>query len=278
MQSKTHGDVHMKQEKKELYLVDIFRNKGLIFELAINDMKARFAAASLGVVWAYVQPLVSIMVFWAVFEIGFKTPPVSGAPFIIWFAPSFFAWNFFSDAAISGTNCFLEYSYLVKKVNFDISIVPIVKIFSSAFVHISFIAFSFLLLFIYRMPFCIYNIQVIYYFICMLAFLIGMCLIFSSISPFLKDMSYVVSVFIQIGFWTVPIFWSADNMVPVVRKILMINPMFYICQGYRDAFVDHIWFWERGMIGIWFWIVTILLFMYGVYLFNKLRQQFVDVL
>ena len=261
-----------------MFVTRLFKNRKLIFDLACNDLKSRFAAASLGVVWAYVQPLVSILVFWVVFEIGFRSPPVSGVPFIVWFAPGFFAWNFFSDAAISGTNCLLEYSYLVKKVNFDVSIIPTVKILSSAFIHIGFILFIFVLRMLYGISINVYNIQVFYYFICAFVLLLGICLIFASISPFLKDMAYVVSVFIQIGFWTVPIFWSADNLMPEIRHLLMINPMFYICQGYRDAFIDNVWFWERRGATLWFWIIAIVLLFYGISLFRKLRNQFVDVL
>lgn len=260
------------------FFTDILKSRKMLLGLAINDCRAKFASSFLGIVWAFIQPLVTILVFWFVFQVGFKNPPVSDVPFIIWFLPAYLIWSFFSEALVSGTNCLIEYSYLVKKVNFRVSMIPVVKILSSAFVHLAFIAFIFVMLAVSGVPFSIYNVQVIYYFICTCILLLGLCWLLAAIAPFLKDMVNIIGVVIQIGFWMTPIFWAPDKMAPWVQNILKLNPMFYICRGYRDCFVDHIWFWQYGYTNLFFWGVTLILLFAGAFLFRRMRPQFADVL
>ena len=258
------------------FLNDIFQNKTMLIALAKNDLRSKFADSFLGVLWAFIQPLVMILVFWAVFELGFKSAPVSNVPFILWYIPAFLSWNFFSEALTATTYCLSEYSYLVRKVNFKVSIIPVVKIFSSLFVHLGFILFIAFMYFVYREPFSIYWIQVIYYLICMIILLLGVGWLCSAISPFVKDITSIVNVFVQIGFWATPIFWSPEDMLPALKAILMLNPMYYICEGYRGCFVYHEWFWERGLINGYFWVITALIFILGTLTFRRLRPYFVD--
>ena len=260
------------------FLRDIIKDRRILWTLAKNDFKARFAASFLGGFWAFAQPLVTLLVLWFVFEVGFRNPPISNVPFIVWLTPAYLVWSFFSEALVAGANCIQEYSYLVKKVNFRVSMIPIGKIISSAFIHLGFIIFIFFLLIVYRIPLSIYNLQVFYYFLCAAFLLLGMCWMLSAITPFVKDVSSIVSIFIQIGFWMTPIFWLPDNMSPKVQTLLKINPMFYICRGYRDSFIDHVWFWQRGFTNWEFWFIAVLFFAFGAYLFKKLRPQFADVL
>lgn len=261
-----------------VFFSDILKSRGMLLRLAQNDCRAKFASSFLGMIWAFVQPLVTILVFWFVFEVGFRNPPVSNVPFIIWFTPAFLAWSFFSETLVSGTNCLVEYSYLVKKVNFRISLIPVVKIMSSALVHVAFIFFIFVMLVVCGVPLSAYNFQALYYFLCTCVLLLGLCWLLSAIAPFIKDTVNIVGVFIQIGFWMTPIFWDPETMSPWVQTILKLNPMFYICRGYRDSFIDHVWFWERGYTNLFFWAITLTVLFAGAAIFRRLRPQFADVL
>ena len=260
------------------FLIDVIKNRQVIWALSKNDFKARFASSYLGAVWAFIQPLVTMLVFWYVFQIGLRNAPINGIPFIVWLAPAYLVWTFFSDTLSLETICIMEYSYLVKKVNFRVGTIPIMKLISGSFVHIAFILFIFLLSLIYGIGLSIYNIQIIYYFLCTLLLLLGLGWLLSSITPFIKDIPSIVNVVLQILFWSTPIVWNPEIMSQSVRNIIQINPMFYICRGYRDTFIDHIWFWERGYSNLYFWVFTLIILIVGIYTFRKLRPQFADVL
>ena len=90
---------------KQIYwfIKDIVTNKKMLFALAKNDLKAKFAASFLGVIWAFIQPLVTILVFWVVFQLGFRNPPVDDVPFILWFIPAYLVWTFFTESLLAST-------------------------------------------------------------------------------------------------------------------------------------------------------------------------------
>jgi len=146
----------------------------LLFELAKNDIKSKYANSFLGIIWAFIMPLITVFVFWYVFQMGFKNPPVANAPYILWFAAAYIPWIFFTDVLTSGCNCFVEYSYLVKKIKFRIGVLPAVKLVSALFVHLFFIAFLFGMMLFYKFPLSIYNVQAIYYTIALSVFTLGL--------------------------------------------------------------------------------------------------------
>ena len=100
------------------FFVNLLKERNIIWNLAINDCKARFASSGLGVIWSFLTPLMTILVFWFVFQVGFKNPPIKDVPFMVWYIPAYLSWNYFSETLVQAANSLMEYRYLVKKVNF----------------------------------------------------------------------------------------------------------------------------------------------------------------
>lgn len=90
------------------FIYDLFLQRKVIWQLAKNDCKARFAAAGLGMAWAFLQPLLNILVIWFVFQVGFKSMPVDDVPFIVWYIPAFLSWNFFSESSTQSPIAYLN--------------------------------------------------------------------------------------------------------------------------------------------------------------------------
>lgn len=76
-------------------IYNILKQYKIIFKLAKNDFKSKYASSFLGAIWAFVQPMITILVFWFVFQVGFKTPPVNDIPYILWFIPAYMFRIFF---------------------------------------------------------------------------------------------------------------------------------------------------------------------------------------
>lgn len=253
-------------------------NMELLFKLSRNDLKSKYAGSFFGIVWSFIQPLITIGVFYFVFQVGFKNPPVENIEFILWISPAYLAWLYFQEALITSSGSLFEYSYLVKKIKFDTFLIPIVKVFSSTYIHCFFIIFMFVLNMLYGyMPKLIW-IQIFYYALCLFVLCLALSLVCSAVTVFFKDFSQLISVVLQVGFWATPIFWSAENMSPVVLRILKLNPVYYIIQGYRDTFINNIPFWERVNTTIYFWGFTMIMLLVGYVVFKKLRSHFADVL
>lgn len=257
---------------------DLWQNKRLIFSLAKNDFKTKYAGSYFGIVWAFVQPVCTILVFWFVFEIGFRSAPVSDVPFALWLSCGLVPWFFFSDGWNGATNAFMEYNYLVKKVVFKISVLPVVKILSALFVHCFFIVFLFALFACYRIYPTIAALQILYYTVCLCALLVALSFITSSVIVFFKDLGQIIAIFLQFGMWLTPIMWSIDIMPAKYLSLIKLNPMYYIVDGYRNALITGLPLFSDVKLSLYFWVVTICLFVIGIVLFRKLRPHFADVL
>lgn len=251
----------------------------LITQLVKNDLKSRYSGSAFGTVWAYVQPLVTIFVFWYVFQVGFRNPPVDNIEYILWFIAGFIPWTFFNDGIMSCANVFYEYSYLVKKMKFKVWQLPIIKVLSSLCIHSFFLLFIIGMYFLYGYSFRLAWISIFYYSFCVVMLLIGFAYLVSSLSVFLKDNTQIVNIMLQIGFWLTPIFWAESAMSERVLLVLKKNPLFYVVMGYRDAFINDVGFWEQPISDtIYFWGVTLVLIALGLGVYARLRDHFADLL
>lgn len=259
---------------------ELFNNRKLIWKLAKNDFKTKYAGSYFGILWAFVQPIVTIMIYVFVFQFGFKAAPITGYPYVLLLISGIVPWFFFAESLVNATNCLLEYSYLVKKVVFKISILPIVKVVSSLFVHIFFVAFTFIVFVVLGKRPSWTIIQVIYYTVCTVCLSIGCSFFTCAIVPFFRDFANIINIFTQLGMWMCPIMWNMDMLAnhPLIIKLVKLNPVYYIVQGYRDSFMQGPFFWLHWKMGIYFWIVTIMILFLGFITFKKLRVHFSDVL
>ena len=254
-------------------------NIEIIWNLAINDFSTKYAGSAFGVFWAFFQPVITIIVYACVFQFGLKsTSPIEGVSYIFWFATGMVPWFFFSDAIRAVTNSLIEYSYLVKKVVFDITMLPIIKLISSLLVHLVFIVLLIIIAIFNHEALSLYAFQTIYYLICaiVLAYAIGK--FNSAIILFFRDLGQIVNILLDIFMWATPIIWAYQIVPEKYQIIVKINPIYYIIEGYRDSFINHTLFIEKiGLTG-WFWFITIILLIIADVVFKKLRPQFADVL
>ncbi len=250
-----------------------------INRLVRNDLKSRYSGSAFGIIWAYVQPLVTVLVFWYVFQLGFKNPPVDNIEYILWFIAGYIPWIYFNDGVLASTNVFYEYSYLVMKMKFKVWQLPIIKILSSLRIHVFFIIFIMAMYFLYGYTFQLSWMSVLYYSFCITILLVGISFFVASLSVFIKDASQMVTIILQIGFWLTPIFWSDSAMNENVLHILKFNPLYYIIDGYRDALTNGIGFWQQPFyMTVYFWACTAIIILIGAKVYNNLKGHFADLL
>ena len=172
----------------------------------------------------------------------------------------------------------MEYNYLVKKLVFKISVLPIIKIIAATFIHVFFVLVMLVIAAIYGYYPTIYMIQLIYYSLCLFIFVLGLCYSTCAIMVFFKDIGQIISILLQIGMWATPILWDVNTLSPTVQMIVKINPLVYIVNGYRTAIFEKTWFWEDFYSTMYFWIVTVVVFGVGALVFKRLKVHFSDVL
>lgn len=261
--------------------VELYQNRHLIWKLAKNDFKKRYAGSYMGVVWALIQPVVTVAMYYIVFELIFPSQRSSGSevPFVLFLTAGLVPWFYFSEALNNGTNALLEYNYLVKKVVFKISILPVIKVIAASFVHIFFVCILLILSIACGYYPTIYTIQVIYYSICLFVFVLALSYSTCAICIFFRDLSQIIAILLQIGMWVTPIMWDIFGLQnPTVRFLLKLNPLVYVVNGYRSAIYEKQWFFEHFFSTTYFWIVTVVMFGVGALVFKRLKVHFADVL
>lgn len=270
----------VKRKRETSIIQDVIENRALVWNLSKNDFKTKFAGSYLGIVWAFVQPIITVLVYWFVFQIALPSQPVENVPFVLWLIAGLVPWFFFSDAWNGGTMAFIDYSYLVKKVVFKISILPFVKVMAAVFTHLVFIIFMLIVYIAYGCYPDPYMLQIVYYSFALFIFSLALSYITSSVVVFFKDLTQIISIILQVGIWITPILWNMDttNMPEIIKNILKINPLYYIVNGYRDALIYKHWFFENIGLTVYFWGVTFALYFIGTWMYKRLKVHFADVL
>lgn len=264
--------------------VELWQSRHLIWKLAKNDFKTRYAGSYLGRIWAFVHPVVTVVLYWFVFDYimhakkEFLSQGVD-VPYLLWLMAGLVPWFYFSEAINNGMTSLLEYSYLVKKVVFKISIIPIIKIIAATFTHCFFVAFMLVVYFLFGYEPSIYLIQLPYYSFCMFMIVLAISYSTCAIIIFFRDLMQLMNICLQVGMWATPILWNIARFEnPLVQTIIKINPIYYIVNGYRSAMYEKTWFWQDFYSTMYFWIVTVVLFGIGAIIFRRLKVHFADVL
>jgi lipopolysaccharide transport system permease protein/teichoic acid transport system permease protein len=260
------------------FLQAFYTERTLLIQMTARDFRSRYLGSYLGLLWAFIQPMVTIFIFWFVFDIGFKVAPVKDYPFVLWLITGMIPWFFIAEGVGSGTTAIVDNSFLVNKIVFRVSMLPVIKILTALLVHLFFVAVIVFFFMVYGFDITVYAVQVVYYMMAAMVMLLGICWLTASLVVFLKDVGQVVAMLIQFGFWFTPIFWSVSILPEKYQALVAVNPIFYITEGYRDAFIHHIWFWERGMQTFYFWSFAAGVFVVGALVFVRLRPHFSDVL
>ena len=262
---------------------ELWGNRELIWKLARNDFKKRYAGSTMGRVWAFIQPIVTVGMYYCIFGIIFPARAqlaASGvkAPYVVWLTAGLIPWFYFSEAIGGGTSALIEYNYLVKKVVFKISILPIIKVIAATFIHAFFVLVMLILYFIYGYKPSLYLLQLVYYSFCMFCLTLAISYSTCAIVVFFRDLSQITGIFLQLGMWGTPILWEIGVIPEKYRIIFKLNPVFYIINGYRSAMFEKEWFFADFYSTMFFWIITAIIFVIGALIFKRLKPHFADVL
>ena len=260
---------------------ELYQSRHLIWKLAKNDFKKRYAGSYLGAVWAMVQPVVTVVMYYIVFEVimdSSRQLADDSVPYVLFLTAGLVPWFYFTEALQNGTNAMLEYNYLVKKVVFKISILPIIKIIAATFIHVFFVCVLLIIAALYGCYPSLYTIQLVYYSFCLFVLVLGICYTTCAVMVFFRDIGQIINIVLQIGMWATPILWDINGISPKVQMLVKINPLVYIVNGYRSAIYEKTWFFEDFYSTMYFWIITVVFFGLGALVFKRLKVHFSDVL
>ncbi|MGD0464549.1 MAG: ABC transporter permease [Tepidisphaeraceae bacterium] len=258
---------------------EVLRSRRLIYELTRREFRSRYLGSAFGLTWAFIHPAVMMLIYWVVFRFALKSAgPVDGVPFVVWLLTGLVPWFFAAESIGAGSSIIIDNRFLVKKVVFRVSLLPVVRIFSMLPVHLFFVLGVSVVLLAYGYYPNLQSLQVFYYLAAMMCLSLGFSLLMSALVPFLKDLSQVLQVLVQILFWLTPLVWPESNLPGKNRWMLELNPLNYIVRGYRESLARHVWIWQHPLASAYYWSVTAMFLVVGGIVFLRLQSHFADML
>ena len=204
---------------------------------------------------------------------------VSGYPFFLCLIAGVVPWFYMSDMITQGAGAIRKYSYLVTKMKFPVSTIPTFVNISKFVIHIILMLIVIIIFWLFGYPPSIYYLQLPFYMILMFIFFDAWSLFASLLASISKDFLNLVKAFVSAVFWLSGIIWDANSVtIPWLKKFLNLNPVTFFVNGFRNCFINQVWFWEQPKrflyLGISFAIILVL----ALWAYKKLRKEIPDVL
>ena len=238
-----------------------------------KDIRGKYKSSILGVIWSFLNPLLQLAVYAIVFPLIMK----SNIPnYTVFVCCGLIPWTFFSTAISRTSFVMIENANIIKKVYFPREILPISIVTSEMvnFIISTVIILAFVMA--YGIGFSWYIVFYPVILIIQYILLIGISLLVSSITVYIRDLQHFIGILLQLLFYATPIVYGLDIIPESFRWILKINPMSYIIDGYRSIF-----YYQRmpdfAGLGIVF-AISLILCIIGYLVFNKLQKRFAEEL
>lgn len=205
----------------------------LMKQLIIRDFKVKYKRSVLGIVWSLLYPVLMMLVMAMVFSQMFKFR-MEGVNYLVYLMTGLVMYNYFSEASNVAMSSVVVNFSLINKVYIPKYIFPIAK---TLFVGINFLLTLIPLLVIILITGCSINIWYIvlpYIFVCLLLFTMGIGLLLSTISVFLRDMFYIYGIILTIWNYMTPIFYDISIIPTALQPIFKLNPLYIFINGARS--------------------------------------------
>lgn len=250
------------------------------YKLAKSDLIKTYNGAALGPAWALIKPCMLIFVYWFTFNFGLRRGgDINGHAFVLWLIVGNLPWIYISDIIISGANAIRTNKHLVTKMPFPMSTIMSFVSLSKLFVEIALIAIVVIILLFNGYKPNIYWIQLLYYIPAMYIFFTALSWITAPLSALSKDFLNLIKALVTALFWLSGIIWNVYDMSKgPIQAIVLMNPIVYFVNGFRNTFLFKKWFFETGYETISFWCVCLLTIYVGSLVYRKTNKEIRDVL
>lgn len=263
------------------YWMDLWRYRELFYILAWRDISVRYKQTVIGVTWALIQPLLTMIVMTVIFGRVAGLPSEGAAPYAIMVYAAMLPWQFFSTSLSSSSQSLIGNAQLISKVYFPRMIIP------TSSVIVSFVDFliSFAILIVLMAWYGWWpdwRILTLPLFVA-LAFLsaIGPGLFITALNVKYRDFKYVVPFMVQFGLYVSPVGFSSalirGRFGDTLFTIYSLNPMVGVIDGFRWAILrgETTIYWPGFILSM---IVVALLLVSGIAYFRRTERTFADLI
>ncbi len=263
---------------RSLELGELWHYRELLFFLFWRDVKVRYRQTALGVAWAVLQPLLTMVIFTVIFG-NLAKLPAEGFPYPIFTYTALLPWQLFSFALTNSSNSLIGNTNLITKIYFPRLVIPV----SSVLVGLVDFFFSFIILLgmmvFYGVPITLRLLTLPLMLIIALASALGIGLWLSALNVKYRDVRYTVPFITQFWQYATPVAYSSTLITAKLGGwswVYGLNPMAGVVEGFRWALLG-----KSGDIGPMFLVslvIIVILLVGGLIYFKRMEAEFADVI
>jgi lipopolysaccharide transport system permease protein len=259
-----------------IHFQELWRYRELFWQLTWRNVLIRYKQTYLGVAWAVLQPLLTMVVFTIIFSrvAGMSS---NGAPFAVFNFAALLPWMFFANALNESSNALVASQSMITKIYFPRLIMPASAVLSGLVDFL--ISFVLLLLLMgwYRVPVSAHLALLPVFF--GLAFLAAMAtgLWFSALNVKYRDVKYVVPFIVRMGIYISPVGYLSGKLYDLCGPWYGLNPLAGVIDGFRWCILGERFepYWPGFWLGC---VVTGVVLVSGAYYFRATEKTFADVI
>jgi lipopolysaccharide transport system permease protein len=258
-----------------LKLRELWEYRELLYFLTWRDIKVRYKQTALGVAWAIIQPLFTMIVFTLFFGRLAKIPS-DGIPYPVFCYAALVPWTFFANGLTQSSNSLVGSSNLLTKVYFPRLCIPLATVLSGVIDFVLAFALLFVLM-LYHGLAPTWNVVWLPFFLLLaLTTSLGVGLWLSALNVQYRDVRYVVPFITQFWMLATPIAYPSSLMKEHWRVVYGLNPMTGVVEGFRWALLG-----AKTAPGPMLWVsatASLLILISGAFYFRRMEKTFADVI
>lgn len=260
---------------KALDLGELWAYRELLYFLTWRDVKVRYKQTFLGVAWAVIQPVFTMVIFTLFFgRLAGLESRTGGIPYPLFAYAGLLPWTFFANALTSSGNSLVGSANLITKVYFPRVIVPTAAVAAGLIDFAIGFVILVLLMFYYQVPLTanLLMLPVLVLLITILATGVGMWL--SALNVKYRDIRFALPFLIQLWMFISPIIYPADILPAKWQWLFNLNPLSGIIEGFRSALFGRPFNWTSLTISA---VLTLLSLIYAAFSFSRVERRFADI-
>ena len=260
------------------YWKDLWRYRELFYILSWRDIKVRYKQTTLGILWAIIRPLLTMLVFTFVFGKVAKMETQSTVPYAIIVFAGLLPWQFFSNALTESSNSLIGNTNLITKVYFPRLIIPVSSVITSFIDFLISFAILIVLFFVYGYmpPWQLLLIPFFWILLFLASFGPGLWL--TAMNVKYRDFRYIIPFIVQFGLFISPVGYSSEQIPEKWIWLFSLNPMVGVIDAFRWCIVADA---PNPMLHYPFYIslgVTLFFVWLSIYQFRKMEKNFADLI
>lgn len=268
-----HLVIDASKTKLSLNIKELIRYKDLFFILAYKDIKVRYAQTFVGLLWAVLQPLATLLIFVVIFGVAIKID-TSGVQYPLFAIVGMTSWTYFSFVMSQSGSSIIGAQEMVKKIYFPRLIIPLSKSLVGLIDFAIMIIFVFIMMLWYQHKPSVNLVFLPLFVLLTIVASLAIGIWLSALTIRYRDFQHVVPFMVQFGLYATPIAYPTSILPAKYLILYYLNPMAGVVEGFRWAILGTPFHFTYSCISF---SVILILFITSLFYFRKVERVMADI-